>query len=161
MNEMFNERYTRLLPCFHTTCKSCLRTQIQGDPSSSSVNCPVCKKSHVVTKDINDFPKNQYIIEYIKEIKKVPKFPNCPRHGKELSLFCADVECKTTICQVCWIKEHTAHSNNVVDITEDHKDKKEALLTKVNSISKDVERTKANLLHMKKFKNRCHRCLLF
>ena len=36
-----------------------------------------------------------------------------------------------------------------MDITEDHKDKKEALLTKINSISKDVEWTKANLLNMK------------
>ena len=113
------------------------------------MNCPVCKKNHVVTKDIEDFPKNEYIIEYIKEIKKVPKFTRCPQHAKELSLFCADDQCKTAICQVCWIKEHTAHSSNVVDIAEDHRDKKEALLAKVNSISQDVERTKTNLLKMK------------
>ena len=99
---------------------------------------------------MEDFPKNEYIIEYLREMKKVPKFPRCPQHAKELSLFCPDDRCKTTICQVCWIKEHTAHSNNIVDIAEDHKDKKEALLDKVSSISKDVERTITILLKMKR-----------
>ena len=110
---------------------------------SNAVICPVCQKYHS-SENIETFPKNEYIIEYIRQMKIL--FPKCQAHGKELSLYCAHNQCKTAICQVCLIKDHMSHGGSVVDISEDLEEKKEHLLNKVDSLTKEVEDTKTNYL---------------
>ena len=133
---------SRLLPCFHTICEECLNTLTQRIPNI--INCPVCQRDHTC-ENTEKFPKNEYIIEYIREMKRFTNAQACPKcsaHGKELSLYCTDSQCKTTICQVCLIKDHIRHGGSVVDISEDWEEKKELLLSKVISLTKEVENTR-------------------
>ena len=119
-----------------------------------SFSCPVCGKSHSTTNGIENFPKNEYIIEYIRRNQGQGK---CETHGKELSLLCTQAQCNKPICQICLLKDHAAHVDNVVDIAEDLNEKKEWLTNKVNELIKDLPIANLELTRIKEEANKANK----
>ena len=131
----------RLLPCTHSLCHTCIGQLIQGN----KIECPECRKNHEATNKEKSFPQNKYLLTQIKmklsqERPKVHKFQKCEEHGKELSLFCLDPECKKPICRNCLRKEHKKHE--ITDIEDQEKD---ALMNEVMKIKMNLE-AKVNII---------------
>ena len=125
----------------------------------------MCKKKQKVGKSVEKFPTNQYIIGYIRERRKSSsprthdkevKFPMCPSHVQELSMYCPADQCKKTICPKCLLKDHAAHAAKVEDLAE----KKELWLAEINSLSKDLEEARTTYLKVKEFVlNKNEKCI--
>ena len=121
----------RLLPCTHTLCHTCIGRLVQ----EGMIECP----EHEAKKEEKSFPQNKYILTEIKRksTQKQPKthdFQKCDEHGKELSLFCLDPECKKPIYRTCLKKEHKKH-----EITEIEDQEKEPLMKEVLEIKMNLE----------------------
>ena len=78
----------------------------------------------------------------------------CPEHGKELTLFCKETQCRTLICTVCMTRKHKKH--DVVDVDEN---RKEELVTTLTSAIESVSITKDEITTVQKKNERCLKML--
>ena len=100
--EKFKE--PKLLPCFHTYCKSpCLEKLVVQGPEGQSLTCPICR--HHVTLPDNGVADLQtdFHIEHLFEIRESlekAKKSNCENCKKSIaSKFCQ--QCKKMMCNEC------------------------------------------------------------
>ena len=47
------------------------------------------------------------------------EFDLCEQHGRDISLYCDEINCDKAICQLCMLKNHSGH--RVVDIVDNQK----------------------------------------
>ena len=132
--EESGERIPRLLPCTHTLCETCVKQLIRN----YSLECPECRAKHEAKDKQRSFPQNKYLLMQINrkptegkqacEGKRV-----CEEHGKELVLFCDEVECKKPICLECLKRSHKKH-----DVTDIEYEKREVIKRKISYIEKNL-----------------------
>ena len=105
--EEYGDHVPRILPCCHTLCYRCMGRLVQG----TRIECPECREKHEAKKEEKNFPQNKYILTQIKrkttqEQPAAHEFQKCEEHGKEMNLFCKELGCEKSICQLCLRKEH-------------------------------------------------------
>ena len=133
--EEVGDHVPRLLPCTHTLCHTCIGQLIQG----TKIECPECRKKHEMTNKEKSFPQNKYLLANLKrkssQQNTTPyEFQKCKEHGKELNMFCRDLECNRLICRTCLKKEHKKH-----DFTEIEDQEKDLLMQDVVKIKVNFE----------------------
>ena len=127
----------RLLPCTHTLCQTCVKQLIRNQ----KLECPECKTKHDVKNEEKSFPQNKYILIQIKrksvkryEEKLIQGYDKCTDHGKELSLFCQELDCQIPICQTCLTKYHKKH-----DVVELEEEIKKNVIVEVEQVRKNLK----------------------
>ena len=149
--QVSGENVPKLLPCSHSLCKKCLRKLLpsDGELKCPQCRCPLCRNKCKKNKDERSFPENQYIVTYLKyKTEKEKEDGNkCPKHQKELNLFCKAPECKCFTCAKCVNEDHWNHDYVVVDV---QKEKGESLLSDIKSLKEEMESKREKLLASKK-----------
>lgn len=144
----------RLLPCSHTVCEKCSEVLIR----KNTVDCPECRVKQEAANGVRSFPQNKYIITHLQkkvssstELKeaKITLHENlqmCLEHDRERNLFCLDSKCQKAVCSICFARHHKQHQ--FVDI-EDQKEKFKPLSNDIETLRKDLQECKRNLLERK------------
>ena len=149
--QVSGENVPKLLPCSHSLCKKCLRKLLpsDGELKCPQCRCPLCRNKCKKNKDERSFPENQYIVTYLKyKTEKEKEDGNkCPKHQKELNLFCNAPECKCLTCTKCMKEDHKDHDFVVVDV---QKEKNESLVSDIKSLKEGIESKREKLLASKK-----------
>ena len=147
----------RILPCSHTLCETCVKhllaenAQKRGKPpkgrEAAAICCPECRVQHPAPEGTRSFPQNKYILAHIRQMRLDESkqqeqqqrnlVKTCPKHGKDMILFCRDKTCSKTICPQCLLSEHKFHDVHVVDEQKDMA-KCESLVSKIDSLSQKV-----------------------
>ena len=149
--QVSGENVPKLLPCSHSLCKKCLRKLLpsDGELKCPQCRCPLCRNKCKKNKDERSFPENQYIVTYLKykTEKEKEDMNKCPKHQKELNLFCNAPECKCLTCTKCMKEDHKDHDFVVVDV---QKEKNESLVSDIKSLKEGIESKREKLLASKK-----------
>lgn len=110
-------RIPRNLVCGHTFCEQCLKIYTKLD----EINCPKCMKSSSTVS----LPICYALYEMLELDLNNKKFDFCEIHSFEKNQFYCQEE-NTTICQICYIKDHKEHKvNSVKEISFVEETKKE------------------------------------
>ena len=83
------------------------------------------------------FKQNNYILAHIRNKIQLTDTMNCKKHGKQLNLYCREINCQQVICQTCIIKNHLGH--DVVDLEENREEFNKKVAEKVSILRKDLE----------------------
>ena len=144
--QVSGENVPKLLPCSHSLCKKCLKGL---KPCRGEFKCPQCRYKWRNNRDENSFPENQYIVSLLqyKTEKEKEDGNKCPKHQRELNLFCNAPECKCLTCTKCMNEDHWNHEFLVVDV---QKERSEALMNNIKSMKEDLESKREKLLASKK-----------
>ena len=129
----------RILPCFHTACDKCIRQLIQH----KSMRCPECRTVHPAKKGALSFKQNKYVLAHIRSKIQLTDTISCQKHGKQLSLYCKEINCQQAICQTCIIKHHVGH--DVVDLEENREEFNKKVTERVFNLRKDLETKRGKL----------------
>ncbi len=140
-------RTPRQLPCLHVYCEECLddileRSHPPNYRGKRRLQCPMCKKEHMLPKDgVSGFPHDfriQSMLEHASgsspaTARAAPKKRDlaaehaalkfgemCSIHNSKMELFCEEVQCRVPVCSTCYIERHLGHkaaliSNKVLD----------------------------------------------
>ena len=130
----------RILPCSHTLCEKCLKQLVR----ENHLECPECREKHRVVNEVKTFPQNKYILAYIrrKEAENIKSEQElntvtCEKHGKEMTLYCKNPDCSTTICQTCLTRQHRGH-----DVVEIEEVERKALLGRITTVTSRLQERK-------------------
>ena len=128
------EHLPRLLRCSHTTCERCAERLMR----KTLLVCVECRRRHKAPRGAKSFPQNRYILDILKLLKNRPQkdrvlFAQCPEHKRDCSLYCKDVGCNKSICQLCYIRNHKP--NDVVDAAQEEK---EHLELQIDLLTKEI-----------------------
>ena len=139
------EHLPRLLPCSHTTCERCA----EGLMRKTLLVCVECRRRHKAPRGAKSFPQNRYILDLLKLLKNRPQndrvlFAQCPEHKRDCSLYCKDVGCNKSICQLCYIRNHKPH--DAVDVAQEEK---EHLELQIDLLTKEITQYRQKLLIVK------------
>ena len=154
----------RILPCSHTLCETCVKHLLEenaekrGKPPKGReavvICCPECRVKHPAPEGTRSFPQNKYILTHIRrkrldqQQQQRHQVKKCPKHGKDMILFCRDKSCSKTICPQCLLSEHKFHDVQIVDEQKD-KAKCESLVSKIDSLSQKVYSKRNEILAAK------------
>ena len=133
----------RILQCFHTLCEKCIGQLLK----ENVLECPECRTKHCASNKVKSFPQNKYILSNIKKSKNSgsdSEFESCAEHGREISLFCNDNQCKTPVCALCLVKDHKGH--DIADLVEVNKDSFANLCSKSTGLINDLQSTMESLM---------------
>ncbi|XP_063315118.1 E3 ubiquitin-protein ligase TRIM65-like isoform X1 [Pelobates fuscus] len=144
------------LPCGHNFCQRCIHEywDKQG-VQMTFYDCPVCREKFEKRPEPMKNVDLCEIVQYVKEMRHLGApfrsenktedlRETCPRHNRELSMFCCTE--KRCICQECIVKGCKGHELELIE-TETQKEKKrlsEVLLANSNN-RKQTEGKIANL----------------
>ena len=167
----------RILPCSHTFCETCVKQLLKENAekrgrwptgrTATAICCPECRVVHPAPDGIRSFPQNKYVLTHIRrkrfeESKRKQQqqqqqlqqrqqrhsAQKCPKHGKDMILFCRERGCNKTICPQCLLDEHRFHD---VQELEDIKDltKSESLVSQIDSLAQKVHSKRNEILAAK------------
>ena len=128
------ENIPRILPCYHTTCESCIKTLIQCD----TLKCPVCRVMHEAENEEQSFQQNKDVLAHIRSIgeKRIAN-GKCNDHGEDLDYYCFKGEKRIPICVVC---KHTTHKgHDFKGIKETKQQEQKNVLKKLDNIILNIE----------------------
>ena len=144
----------RILPCSHSLCELCIEGILRQNPEGCNLlQCPECKKKHPAPKRAKSFTQNKFILPIIrrKHEERRDDVQMCKKHGREINIFCNDVDCQKAICNLCMFESHREH--NFVDLLQLKAKKSiitvaktESMKGKIESLIKDLESNKEKLL---------------
>ena len=144
----------RVLPCNHSLCELCIEGILRQNPEGCNLlQCPECKKKHPAPKRAKSFTQNKFILPIIRRKHEEGRddVQLCEKHGREINIFCNDVDCQKAICNLCMFEAHREH--NFVDLPQLKAKKSKIMVAKVESMKgkieslrKDLESNKEKLL---------------
>ena len=157
----------RLLPCTHTMCHTCLGSIIKDNnlvcPECSAEHHAANgaqtffqnryilrllknKRMKIYIRkpqDLGHAPVSQLIPTYqLHELimpSNLPKFSECKRHDRLLSLYCKEPACQMELCQIGMITDHKGHE--VVDVIME----RNAKVKDIHVLTKKIEDFKREL----------------
>ena len=155
----------RILPCSHTLCETCMKHLLEENAEkrrkspkgreAAAICCPECRVQHLAPEGTRSFPQNKYILAHIRrrrldqqQQQRRHQVKKCPKHGKDMILFCRDKSCSKTICPQCLLSEHKFHDVQIVDEQKD-KAKCQSLVSKIDSLSQKVYSKRNEILAAK------------
>ncbi|KAK8722203.1 hypothetical protein OTU49_012320 [Cherax quadricarinatus] len=122
----FDTRRSRVLPCGHTFCSSCIHDIIRS--KSGYLTCPNCRSEHTLTSASELKPN--YTVEEMYSVDNSPVVDStsmasggftpklnagvCGEHGQYLLFHCDT--CEVWICQACTVIDHPRDECAVVSI---------------------------------------------
>nr|XP_053651679.1 uncharacterized protein LOC128701782 [Cherax quadricarinatus] len=122
----FDTRRSRVLPCGHTFCSSCIHDIIRS--KSGCLTCPNCRSEHTLTSASELKPN--YTVEEMYSVDNSPVMDStsmasggftpklnagvCGEHGQYLLFHCDT--CEVWICQACTVIDHPRDECAVVSI---------------------------------------------
>ena len=125
-------RDPRILHCFHSFCRVCLKDYLQSKRCESGLSgacfeCPLCRAEHVLPDGgVDGIQKNFYLEEKPEPVSK-SAYPMCDKHENEdLRFYCRT--CDHKICRDCNVVEHGGHK---IDMVKD-------VMSEVNRKSQDA-----------------------
>ncbi len=135
------ERLPRTLPCFHSSCESCLKGLLG---QRASLGCPECRQVCRAPAGVKSFQQNQYIVEQLEdnEAAQMCSVEGHSRHS--LNLYCKEEDCKKVLCALCAIKEHQQH--DVVDLEDETEKRRAHVHEKLLKAAEAVKGLKTNLV---------------
>ena len=96
----------RLLPCRHTFCFKCLKTEKGKHARSKFIKCPLCREEHTVPKGgLRSFLKNYYVPDVHEELDLVPQICEC---CGEADMLKECKHCAQRMCQNCALSHQEA-----------------------------------------------------
>ena len=112
----------------------------------SRLVCAECRQRHKAPRGAKSFPQNRYILDMLRLLKNQPEkdrvlFAQCPEHKRDCSLYCKNVGCNKSICQLCYIRNHKP--NDVVDVAQEEK---EHLELQIDLLTKETTQYRQTLL---------------
>ncbi len=103
------------------------------DINEESLTCPICRAEHITDdRRARGFGENQYIVAALERQEK--EFSRCPKHNREMTLYCRNQSCLKLICAKCHLREHKMH--NVEDI-EDQREENKKVITEAKQVVDD------------------------
>ena len=112
----------------------------------SRLVCVECRRRHKAPRGAKSFPQNRYILDLLKLLKNRPQkdrvlFAQCLDHKRDCSLYCKNVGCNKSVCQLCYIRNHKPH--DVVDVAQEEK---EHLELQIDLLTKEITQYRQKLL---------------
>ena len=108
--------------------------------------CAECRQRHKAPRGAKSFPQNRYLLDMLKLLNNQPQrdrasFVQCSEHKRDCSLYCKDIGCNKSICQLCYIRNHKPHG--VVDVVHEEK---EDLERQIDTLTKEIIQYRQKLL---------------
>ncbi|XP_054849149.1 transcription intermediary factor 1-beta isoform X2 [Eublepharis macularius] len=114
-----SERDPRLLPCLHTVCKECLKTEPAvggGNNKDGQVDCPVCKHQCFLKDIVENYFLRDGGTEPLGDARDANQCCTSCEDNAPASSYC--VECSEPLCETCveahqrvkYTKDHTVRS---------------------------------------------------
>ena len=118
----------RMLPCNHSLCEKCMEGILQQNPEGCNLlQCPECMKKHPAPSRAVTFPQNKFLLPLVRR-KQRAGF--CQEHNREMTLYCKDPDCETSICTICMLKTHKSHE--LGDLQEHQEEQQKKLEAKAD-----------------------------
>ena len=179
-NEDFSlegEHIPRILPCTHSLCEKCIEGILRQNPEGHEIlRCPECKMKHRTPKGAKSFTQNKYVLSFVRKRPEKRNVEMCGIHGREITIFCNDVDCQKAICNLCMFEEHREHNfvdflqlkakknkieaaevesikNNIKSLRKDLKSRKDKLLKKSQELNTNLKAQEKEIEHLKREKS--------
>ena len=161
----------RMLPCNHSLFEKCMEGILQQNPEGCNLlQCPECMKKHPAPSRAVTFPQNKFLLPLVRRKQKTGF---CQEYNREMTLYCKDPDCETSICTICMLKAHKSHElADLQEYQEEQQKKLEAKADELHRISqakigaleenrrllkRDLLRNKEKLLELSESFTACER----